>query len=106
MFEELNFGTKEERENFTAKTKKAFVKDGKIVVLPAQLKKRVVLWLEIAKEFEKGKSYTETEVSDVIRSHIDDYCTARREMVMLRILNRNEGVYCLSDEVAEYFEEE
>ena len=80
-------------EAFAEKVKKVFWRDGLIVMMPSQLKKRKVLLDLLALDFEPGRSYTEQEVNFKILDHYDDYCTARREMVDVGLLKREKGLY-------------
>ena len=80
-------------EAFAEKVKKAFWRDGLIVMMRSQLKKRKVLLDLLALDFEPGRSYTEQEVNFKILDHYDDYCTARREMVDFGLLKREKGLY-------------
>ena len=80
-------------EAFAEKVKKVFWRDGLIVMMPSQLKKRKVLLDLLALDFEPGRSYTEQEVNFKILDHYDDYCTARREMVDYGLLRREKGTY-------------
>ena len=81
-------------EVFAEKVKRSFWRDGLIVAMPSQLKKRKVLLDLIAQDFAPGRSYTEQEVNFMILDHYDDYCTIRREMVDLGLLRREKGLYC------------
>ena len=80
-------------EAFAEKVKKAFWRDGLIVMLPSQLKKRKVLLDLLIEDFEPGRSYTEQEVNFKLLDHYDDYCTVRRELVDLGLLKREKGRY-------------
>lgn len=80
-------------EAFAEKVKRSFWRDGLIVAMPSQLKKRKVLLDLIAQDFAPGRSYTEQEVNFMILDHFDDYCTIRREMVDLGLLRRERGLY-------------
>ena len=80
-------------EAFAEKVKRVFWRDGVIVMMPSQLKKRKVLLDLIAQDFAPGRSYTEQEVNFMILDHYDDYCTIRREMVDLGLLRREKGLY-------------
>ena len=82
-------------EAFAEKVKRSFWRDGLIVAMPSQLKKRKVLLDLIAQDFAPGRSYTEQEVNFMILDHFDDYCTIRREMVDLGLLRREKGLYCM-----------
>ena len=80
-------------EAFAEKVKRSFWRDGLIVAMPGQLKKRKVLLDLLAEDFERGRSYTEQEVNFLILDHYDDYCTLRREMVELGLLRQEKGMY-------------
>ena len=80
-------------EAFAEKVKKTFWRDGLIVMLPSQLKKRKVLLDLLLEDFQPGRSYTEQEVNFKILDHYDDYCTVRRELVDLGLLKREKGLY-------------
>ena len=80
-------------EAFAEKVRRAFWRDGLIVAMPSQLKKRKVLLDMIAEDFEPGRSYTEQEVNFKLLDHHDDYCSLRREMVELGMLQRKNGLY-------------
>ena len=84
-------------EAFAEKVKRSFWRDGLILVLPSQLKKRKVLLDLLALDFDPGRSYTEQEVNFKILDHYDDYCTVRREMVDLGLLKRENGLYVRTD---------
>ncbi len=80
-------------EVFAEKVKKVFWRDGLIVMMPSQRKKRKVLLDLLAADFEPGRSYTEQEVNFKILDHYDDYCTVRRELVDFGLLKREKGRY-------------
>lgn len=68
---------------------KNFVKNGKLINLPAQKKKREIILNYIAEKFTPNRDYTEKEVNLIISELYDDFCTVRREMVVLGIMTRN-----------------
>lgn len=80
-------------EAFAEKVKKSFWRDGLIVMMPSQLKKRKVLLDLLIEDFEPGRGYTEQEVNFKILDHYDDYCTVRRELVDFGLLKREKGHY-------------
>lgn len=80
-------------EAFAEKVKKTFWRDGLIVMLPSQLKKRKVLLDLLLEDFQPGRIYTEQEVNFKILDHYDDYCTVRRELVDFGLLKREKGLY-------------
>lgn len=76
----------------------SFFEYGKLKSIPAQRKKQRICLEEIAKSFEKGKMYDESEVNTIIQSFHEDYCTIRREMICEHIMERKEGKYYLLNE--------
>lgn len=80
-------------QEFQAKVFKSFLRDGLIIAMPSQRKKRKVLLDYMAEDFEFDRPYTELEVNFKILDHYDDYCTVRREMVAEGLLRREHGTY-------------
>ena len=73
-----------------------FFKYGKLTQIPMQRKKREIVLQEIAKQFEPGIKYEETEVNDIIHRFHDDHCTIRREMIACGIMVRENALYWLA----------
>ena len=80
-------------EAYRQKVIRSFFEYGKLRSIPAQRKKRLICLEEIAKLFETDRSYEEREVSEIIASVHEDYCTLRRDMVDEGILGREDGRY-------------
>ncbi|MVN86992.1 metalloregulator ArsR/SmtB family transcription factor [Deinococcus sp. HMF7620] len=72
---------------------RAFFKEGRLTVLPAQHKKRDVVLRELASLFDPGRRYPEREVNAVLGEVYSDVMTLRRELVGLGVLAREAGVY-------------
>ncbi|MBQ7337993.1 MAG: DUF2087 domain-containing protein [Clostridia bacterium] len=70
-----------------------FFKYGRLTQLPTQRKKREIVLCEIAKDFESGRDYDETEVNDIIHRYHEDHCTIRREMIGCGLLSRERETY-------------
>ena len=70
---------------------------GKLKVIPAQRKKRLIVLERLAQEFEPGRSYTEREVNITIADFHDDFCTLRRDLVEEGFMERDGGVYRRAD---------
>lgn len=70
-----------------------FVRDGRLVQIPAvHSKRRVVLdWL--ARLFEPGQAYPETEVNERLSAVHPDYAALRRYLVDDEFLQRRDGFY-------------
>ncbi|MGH2495215.1 MAG: metalloregulator ArsR/SmtB family transcription factor [Ktedonobacteraceae bacterium] len=72
-----------------------FIRDGRLVTIPAQYKKRRYIMEEIARSFEWGRLYDEKEVNAIMRTFHDDVASLRREMIDQRIMMRENGRYWL-----------
>ena len=72
---------------------RAFVREGRIVALPAKLSKRLVLLDHVARLFEPGLRYPEPVVNRRLLQVYDDYVTLRRYLVDAGFLSRAEGLY-------------
>ena len=51
-----------------AKVLRTFVRDGRIVSMPARWSRKLVLLDVVAQSFEPGRAYPETEVNTVLRA--------------------------------------
>lgn len=83
-------------EAFAQKVLKTFVREGIIVMLPAQPEKRKVLLDYLMEDFELGRAYTEQEVNFKLLDHYDDYRALRRELVDAGLLEKSKGMYTRS----------
>jgi len=72
-----------------------FIRDGRLVSIPVQYKKRRYIMEEIARSFEWGRLYDEKEVNAMLRTFNDDVASLRREMIDQRIMMRDNGRYWL-----------
>ena len=81
--------TPEEKE----KILKTFFKDGKLDQMPAQAKKKMVVFEELVKNFEFDKTYTEFEVTKILKPIYFDFATVRRDLVDNGFFSRDNGVY-------------
>jgi hypothetical protein len=72
---------------------RTFLRDGRLVQMPAARGKRRVLLEHIVATFEPGVRYPEREVDAVLRAWHDDYATIRRYLVDEGLMARDRGVY-------------
>ena len=77
----------------TAKVLRSFLRDGRLVRMPAQRSKRRVLLDHMVQVFEPGERYSENDVNAMLRAFSDDYVTIRRYLVDEDLLSRENGVY-------------
>jgi hypothetical protein len=77
----------------TQKVLKAFVRDGRVVDLPAKRAKQLILLDRVSMLFEPGRTYEEIEVNRILLAVYDDYVTLRRTLVDFEFLDREFGFY-------------
>ena len=71
----------------------SFFVGGRLTRIPAQLKKREIVLGKIAEAFAVNRSYTESEVNEILTRYHEDYCTLRREMIACGFLKREHETY-------------
>jgi hypothetical protein len=77
-----------------AQTLERFIKNGRLVGWPVQVKRQLFLLEEISKLFEAGIEYREREVDEILkRIYEEDHCTLRRNLVDYKYLSRYNGIY-------------
>ena len=72
--------------------------DGKLKQIPAQRKKKLVVFEYMVRGLEKGRKYAEKEINEYIKQFHDDYATIRREFIMNHYMYREDGIYELNPE--------
>jgi hypothetical protein len=83
----------DEEEKYRKEVISHFFKYGRLVQLPTQRKKREIVLGEIAKAFERGRTYDEREVNEIIHRYHEDHCFVRREMIACGIMERERETY-------------
>ncbi len=77
----------------TQKLFRAFVRDGRVVSLPAKWSRRVILLEHIAQLFEPGIRYDELTVNRILMAVYDDHIALRRYLVEAQLLDRESNQY-------------
>lgn len=70
-----------------------FLRDGRLLHLPAKRRARVVVLVELVELFTPGVRYPEREVSRILAQVHDDFASLRRELVDYGLLQRADGHY-------------
>lgn len=70
-----------------------FFKFNKLVSIPVQRKKRLIVLEHLIKSFDFGKTYTEREVNIIIADYHDDFATLRREFINEKLMKRENNIY-------------
>ena len=76
-----------------AKVLRSFVRDGRLLSMPASHAKRMVVLDHIVQAFEPGIRYTEKQVNAILVSWYQDTATLRRYLVDAGFLSREAGEY-------------
>ncbi len=76
-----------------AKVLQAFIRDGRLVSIPAKRGKRLVVLDHLAGLFEPGRHYAETQVNAILRPVHPDVAALRRYLVDEGFLDRRDSVY-------------
>ncbi|TRZ38902.1 DUF2087 domain-containing protein [Niallia circulans] len=72
--------------------------DGKLKNIPAQRKKKLIIFRHIVKGLKEGQKYEEKELNDYIKRFFDDYATIRREFIINHFMYRENNIYELNPE--------
>ncbi len=72
---------------------RAYFRDRRLVRIPAQRAKRLVVLDRLAAEFEPGLRYTEEQVNEVLTRFHPDYAALRRYLVEEDFMSRAAGMY-------------
>jgi len=75
------------------KVLRVFVRDGKLTQIPAVHGKRLVVLDWLARLFEPGEAYPESEVNERLSAVHPDYAALRRYLVDDEFLHRRDGFY-------------
>lgn len=101
LFSQKNLATLVDDESgdvWERKVFRSYVEGQTLKQIPTQHKKRIVILRWLLQDFEKGKTYTEKEVSETLKLHHPDYAALRRYMVEDKLMQRENGVYWRIDE--------
>ena len=78
----------------TAKTIRAFIRDGRLTSIPAKEKRRLVVYRYLRDAvFTEDRDYPEAEVNQRLALFHPDVATIRRGMVDARLVTRKGGIY-------------
>ena len=76
-----------------AKVLRRFFRGGRLVSIPTQKSKKLVVLDRLAQDFEVGRRYSEREVNAALRRYHDDVAALRRYLVDEGFLDREAGEY-------------
>ncbi len=70
-----------------------FVRDGRLVRIPARHGKKLVILRWLVERFELGVTYPEHQVNQILGQVDPDYAALRRYLVDAGLMQRDQGVY-------------
>lgn len=70
-----------------------FFKFEKLLSIPVQRKKRMIVLEKMVEAFKFDETYTEKEVNIIIADFHDDFATLRRELINEKLMKRDNGIY-------------
>lgn len=79
------------------KVLRAFFDGPKLLAIPAQRRKKEIVFEEILRRLPNQTSFDEATLSRLIEEIHPDFCTIRREFIMCRYMEREGGMYRWTD---------
>ena len=76
-----------------AKVLSRFLDGDRLLTIPVQPKKRLIVLKWLVAKFEEGVKYPEAELNAIIKRHHPDSAALRREMIMNGLMERAHGIY-------------
>lgn len=67
--------------------------DGRLKNIPAQRKKKLIVFEFLVKKLHIGHKYTEAELNEFIKQYHADYATIRREFIINHYMYRENSIY-------------
>ena len=63
--------------------------EGQLETIPSKEKKKLIILQQIVKRFEAGKTYSEKEVNEILKTAHADFVSLRRHLIEYGFMNRN-----------------
>ncbi len=70
-----------------------FFRNGRLLQIPAQMKKWQIVLERLVEEFEPGREYSEAEVNRILLEFNEDVASLRRGMIEMELMERSRGIY-------------
>ncbi|MEW5871108.1 MAG: metalloregulator ArsR/SmtB family transcription factor [Chloroflexota bacterium] len=82
-----------EEDAYRKKVLATFFKRGRLVQIPAQLKKRQIILERLVEAFEPDHDYSEHQVNQILLEFHEDVASLRRYLVSEGLMKREKGIY-------------
>jgi biotin operon repressor len=76
---------------------RAFFDGPRLLSIPAQRRKKEIVFEELLRRLPRRKEYREQELNRFIEVANPDFCTIRRELIIGKYMERKDGVYRLAE---------
>lgn len=90
---EVDMNTQVEEDAYRDKVLRTFMRNGRLLQIPAQLKKWQVILNKVVELFEFGRTYTEKEVNFILLDVHEDVASLRRGLIEEGLMVRDHGIY-------------
>lgn len=87
-------------DDFAAKVRQTFIKNGRLTSIPARRKKERVILEWLVQKFEYGRRYPERELNEIISRVHPDYASLRRLLIEEKLMARENNVYWRIDDLS------
>lgn len=84
------YGVEQEERDKVLKTYFKNGLEGEITTIPSKEKKKLIILQHIVKRFEAGKTYSEKEVNEILKTVHADFVSLRRHLIEYGFMNRND----------------
>lgn len=78
-----------------------FVRDGRLVRMPARQGKKLVILRWLVERFEPGVQYPERQVNEILAQVDPDYAALRRYLVDAGLMQREQGIYWRTEQAGQ-----
>lgn len=85
----------ENEENYRKQVIKTFFKNGQLLKIPDQNRKKDVVLQKVASRFVKDQSYTEAQLDDVLRKIFPEFEKLKVLFIASRFIKKTDGQYRL-----------
>jgi hypothetical protein len=82
-----------EEDAYRQKVLATFLRQGHLISIPAQHKKRRIILEKLVQEFEPNRTYAEREVNQILVDFHDDVAALRRGVIEHGLMQRDSGLY-------------
>lgn len=83
----------EGEERYKNKVVHNFMEYGRLKCIPAQLKKKEIIYEYMIREMEFDRDYSEKELCEIIIKYHDDFATIKRDLIGLGFISQQDRIY-------------